>query len=100
MSGLELLVSDNRGVYIPQTFAENFDLSVWKNIDPKDIETLKEGPDAEWYWEAWESVLNSASYVKNGQAWFLYQDGDLWAYNPDLMTDEEYKDFFGEERNS
>ena len=35
---------------------------------------------------------------ENGNAWHLYQDGDLWAYCPELMSNEEYKDFFGEEK--
>lgn len=34
----------------------------------------------------------------DGHEWFLYQDGDLWAVCPELLTDEEYENFFGESR--
>jgi len=34
----------------------------------------------------------------NGHVWRLWQDGDLWAYCEELMTDAEYSNFFGEER--
>ena len=100
MQAVELLVADNSGVYIPQEFANRFDLSLWNNIDEDDVATIRKGPDAEWYWEAWENILSSAQYKHNGKTWHLYQNGDVWAYCPDLMTDEEYEEFFGEPRNS
>jgi hypothetical protein len=94
--GLELLLSDSRGVYIPRDWAmycQDMD-----GVSAEDMEILKAGPDHEWYWEAWDSVLSNAHGVVNGKTWRLWQDGDLWAYCEDLMTDEEYKNFFGEER--
>ena len=98
MSGLELLISDAHGIYIPQRFAmyhEDMD-----NVTAEDMEILKTGPDHEHYWEAWEAVLLDAKSVIDGKTWRLYQDGDLWAYCEERMTDEEYKEFFGEERIS
>ena len=96
--GLELLLSDARGVYIPRDFAlyiEDMD-----NVTAEDKEILSAGPDHEWYWETWDSVLDKASSTINGKVWRLWQDGDLWAYCEELMTDEEYEQFFGEERVS
>lgn len=98
MSGLKLLVSDRNGVYVPQMFANDHDLDLWNGIDSDDRETLLAGPDHELYWEAWDSVLSSATFTHMGKTWRLYQDGDLWAYCEELMTDEEYEDFFGERR--
>ncbi len=102
MSGLKLLVSDHHGVYIPQVFVESYDEKQW-NLTEKDIKSVSAGPDAEfntYYWEHWDSLLDKAYYTdENGNIWNLYQDGDLWAYCPDLMNDEEYKNFFGEERD-
>ena len=97
MSGIEILLSDSRGVYIPRDFAlyyEDMD-----GVSAEDMETLKAGPDAEWYWEAWDSVLSNAKREINGKVWRLYQDGDLFAYCEELMTDEEYYGFFGEHRS-
>ena len=102
MSGIEILLNDSRGVYIPQNFAENFIMSDWGVADDtRDI--LLAGPTSEneWYWEAWEQVLNNASYVDAGlNTWRLWQEGDLFAYCVELMSDQEYADFFGTERES
>lgn len=98
MDGIKLLVSDHHGVYVPKVFAENFDIKEW-NVSDKEAAYLVEGPDQEWYWEAWESVLSEANYKdENGNLWHLYQDGDLWAYCSELMSDEQYEEFFGESR--
>ena len=98
MSGIELILSDNRGVYIPRDFAEIVNAGKsWGGYNPSDIETLLEGPDAEWYWESWDSVTNSIYFVDSkGNRWNLWRDGDLWLYCEKLMTDEEYENFFGQ----
>jgi len=94
MSGIQILVSDHHGIYIPQVFAEQFQFS---GIDVNDINLVSKGPDHEWYWEAWESIINDAFQIdKNGNTWKLYQDGDLFAYCEELMSDEEKKNLFGE----
>lgn len=73
---LALLLSDNRGIYIPQDFIECFD---WEGIDEDDANVLSEGPDHEDYWEAWDNVLNDAYYTDGDKTFGLYQDGDLFA---------------------
>lgn len=76
-----IILSDSNGVYIPQIFCEDVD-EKWahsRGIDYKDVETCQAGPDHEWYWEAWESILNSCNYTDNtGITWRLIQDGDLF----------------------
>lgn len=96
MSGIEILLSDANGIYIPKFFVENF--GGW-GIMHEDVEDLSD-PDNEFYWETWSNVLDYASMKdKDGNVWRLWQDGDLFAYCYELMSDEEYKNFFGEERN-
>lgn len=96
MSGIEILLSDSRGVYIPQNFVENFDVTLWGfEADDDDIAILREGPDAEWYWDAWDSVMGRAVYKRGENRWYLTQEGDLFAYCEELMSDSEYRDFFG-----
>jgi hypothetical protein len=51
-----LLLDGNRGVYIPQIFL---------------------GIDDEYYWQAWESILDNAT-LKEDSNKFLSQDDDLW----------------------
>ena len=99
MSGLSLLVSDSAGIYVPLRFVTDMDLSQWSGINDEDVKILQAGPDAEWYWEAWDSVLGSAYATINGKVWRLSQDGDLWAYCEELMSDEEYEGFFQRERD-
>lgn len=93
MSGIQILIGDHQGVYIPQQFAS---WAGWSGIDLNDIDLVSKGPDHEWYWEAWESIINDAFHVdKDGHHWRLYQDGDLFAYCEELMTEEEKENFFG-----
>ena len=95
--GLELLVSDSHGIYVPQRWAmycQDMD-----GVSAEDMEILKAGPDHEWYWDAWNDILSSAEYVTEGNTYRLHQDGDLWAVCYEQMSDDEYRDFFGEERN-
>lgn len=96
MSGIEILLNDSRGVYIPRDFVDMFD---WANIDTEDAKVCGNGPDEEWYWEAWDNILNNARHVDaHNNVWTLYQDGDLFAVCESLMTDEEYQNFYGESR--
>jgi len=99
MSGIDLLVSDRNGVYIPQIFA-GFDFTNWTGIVAEDIEVLLRGPDHEDsqnYWDVWNDVtMNAVHTDTNGNVWRLWQDGDLWIYCEALMTDEEHFNFFGD----
>lgn len=94
MSGIELFLDDHRGVYIPRDFVESIDLSMWEGISAEDADTLRAGPDHEWYWETWDDVVSNAVCTdKNGNKWMLYQDGDLWVYCEALMTLDEKHNF-------
>jgi hypothetical protein len=87
MSNRTLLLDEARGIYIPQKFAENFDLTQW-NLAPKgpndttleQIESDLSTPDNPHYWDCWEYVLTNAYYIdEHGITWTLEQDGDLFA---------------------
>lgn len=100
MSGIDLILSDRRGIYIPRDFAE-FDFTNWSGIEDEDIEILKAGPEeSDWYWETWDQVLATALYTEpqGKNTWHLHQDGDLFMVCEALMTDEEYYNFYGEHR--
>jgi hypothetical protein len=100
MSGISLLVDGNQGIYIPQTFAQRFRLDDWKGITEEDFNIcLMGGPEHEFYWDAWDTILDNASYTdKDGKTWTLYQDGDLFAFCCELLSDEQYFEFYGVER--
>lgn len=98
MSGIRLLLDSNRGHHIPKVFVTQFDLSVWENIHPDDVAVLADG-ESESYWDIWHHILQWATHTDDkGNVWSLYQDGDLWAVCPALMGDEEYYNFYGEEK--
>lgn len=94
METLKYIMSDAHGIYIPKNFVELFE---WEGIDPKDREILLDGPDHLDYWEAWDSVLESAFYQEkingnDGYRWTLHQDGDLFAVRSDHQWEDECED--------
>ena len=80
----ELFADSARGIYIPQHFAESYATEKWKYIDADDIQILLVGPNHQFYWDAWDSVLNNAETICGG---VLHQDGDLWVVWPQLAID-------------
>lgn len=76
----DLYADANRGVYIPQYFAQSIRRDLVTGVEPEDWLTLEAGPDTEWYWETWAHVLDHASIdnPKGGPHGFLHQSGDLW----------------------
>ena len=87
--GSILYASDSHGVYIPQYFAESVIRETVENVTPEDWSYLEAGPDDEWYWEAWDSVMNKArvKHPTTGEEFYLYQDGDLWLIPVDAEWD-------------
>jgi hypothetical protein len=85
-----LLLSDARGVYIPQDFAQLFGddfhydnmQSGWLYEDA--IEVCEAGPEHELYWDAWQAVLDNAEH-KQHAGMVLWQDGDVF-----LFTEEDF----------
>jgi hypothetical protein len=78
--GPHIVLNDSHGVYIPQLWCQS--IAEWEaetlGIQWSDVQACQAGPDHEWYWEAWQAILDSASMVSDGTTWRLHQDGDLW----------------------
>lgn len=76
-----LVLADSHGVYIPQLWCSDLaredcaDLGIsWE-----DVRCCQCGPYEEWYWEAWQAILDSCQMTdEHGTVWRLHQDGDLW----------------------
>lgn len=82
------ILSDHHGIYIPQEFITTF--PGWTCISEENKKTLKNGPDSEAYWEAWEEVLAGARYIYLERVeWRLHQDGDLFAVDTNIEIDFE-----------
>ena len=78
--GSLLYLSEARGIYIPRDFATDTYPECISGVSAGDMDILQAGPDHEWYWEAWESVLNNAVITArdSGKQYTVYQDGDCW----------------------
>ena len=95
MKPIHLLLNSANGVYIPKIFAEHL-TGDWSGVRNEDLATLLQGPEAEGYWEAWDSTLTHAIFTEDQLQYRLYQEGDLWLWCPDLMTWQGHQQFFGE----
>lgn len=105
MDAVNLILSDARGIYIPRNFlTDNQNQIAWEHCKAWGLTEsnslhwiMAADPDREFYWEDWEWILNNAKYTdKEGNGYYLYQDGDLWGLCYDKMTNEE-KETFGME---
>lgn len=72
-----LVVSSALGIYIPQTFIQQANEGILKQV-PQDVkDALLEGPDHEHYWECYEELLD-ISFKIGRQKFFLFPQEDLW----------------------
>lgn len=91
-----LLFDGASGIYIPQRFAQEIDRSRVTNVSDEDYAIL-ENPDHEYYWDAWEAVLNNAIIKgKTGKEYTLIQDGDCWAIEKGAQFDERTGEYYVE----
>ena len=80
------LASYKDGIHLPQRFIQSCDEDWLNTCDPGDVESVRNGPDDEYYADAWNNILDSARYFAEDhrgvlQEYGLYEDGDLYAIN-------------------
>jgi hypothetical protein len=101
MNAVNLLITDAYGVYIPQRFVQEFLDPIrgsWQYVGDWPRGECAAGPYTDGYWEAWDEILNRATYTdEDGHTYCLWQDGDLWLLDSSRMTDEEKRNFGFEE---
>jgi hypothetical protein len=94
-SAIILLFDSCRGVYIPRDFVsderlrENFGLT----DENKTSWMPCLDPNSDYYWGAWDWVLDNAEHNSELGNYRLHQDGDLWGLDYDRMTNEEKENF-------
>jgi len=87
---IECILDGNRGIYLPQDFTRKYDLDdCGPDIDPEDWAIVENGPDEEFYWEAWDNILENARILADGHFWGLWQDQDLFAIRADADLDPD-----------
>jgi len=93
MDRINLLLDSSRGGFIPRDFVAECDLTKFEGISEWARQTCA-NPDADSYWDAWNSILQSATHIDDtGRLFILHQDGDLWLLCLEEMTAEELKNF-------
>lgn len=93
MQAVTLLLDGSLGIYIPQTFATDFDTFKFGVFPEWVLTALRSGPDHEVYNEAWAHVLDNAKFYDGDDEYTLYQDGDLWVLCAARMTEDELQHF-------
>ena len=77
-------VDSHHGIYTAQTFAEYFGSELkGKGVDQEKIDSLLAGPEDEYYWDAYSSLLPIAF---KGRTYFNGEDGDIFS-----LSTEEYE---------
>ena len=97
MQTIILFCDSSSDRYIPQRFAAEIMPQYLQGVTQDQLNELSD-PDNEWYWDTWETVLNSAKVIDNktGQTFTLHHDGDLWLLDLDNMTEEEKQNMFND----
>jgi hypothetical protein len=89
-----LFLNDARGVYIPRDFAQSWTKEERakrvSGVDDDDWAILEIGPEHREYWDAWETVCDSAVVTDDaGNKYTVHQDGDCWLVPVGMTWDEE-----------
>ena len=86
-NAFHLLISESRGIYIPRDFINQ--IRGWKGYGKgkyPEYKSILSDPENESYWDAWNELLDKLTYTNdNGVEYSLYQDGDLFAVDLNLI---------------
>jgi len=90
----ELLVNDAHGQYIPQIFCQQYKPYITNFEKVKDdFEIVLKGVDEEFYWDAWDDLLNNMEVTNDkGEKvtiGYLPESCDLWAIPEGYDYDNE-----------
>ena len=103
-----LYLDDHRGIYIPRDFARDTYRECISGVKSEDLDYLAGeytptgdddpddhgGPDGEFYWDTWQTVLDNAIVTdKSGNVFRLYQDGAVWLI-PDGMEWDDREEWY------
>jgi hypothetical protein len=93
-----LWIDGANGIYVPKRFVNVTITNAIENVTEETLTTLENGPGDDNYWDAWETVLDTAMIretffdpTKPDVFYFLHQsdDGDVWLIPRDMEWNEE-----------
>lgn len=88
---IQVLANDHHGIYCPQVALEGIPSEQMRGISADNLATILEGPDAEYYWDAWDEILaNGAQVADNDGNWYTLDqvDGTVYAIPVGMEWDE------------
>lgn len=87
---LELVVSSAHGQYIPQTFIEWYGQYLTPAVPDEVLDILKDGPDNEEYWDAWEIIQYNHTIFVIDKAYDIVHNEDLWLIPVGMELPEDW----------
>jgi len=96
----ELFVDDHAGIYLGQTafnqLAPRYKNQAIKQMSKDDIESISEGPDNEFYYDACDSFTQVVFKSPTGQKMNIqYAEGGLWLIPFCFLRTKQASEFFG-----
>ncbi len=87
-----LLADSHHGVYIPQQVVQQYldhPMWDWSKVSKEDIDSVLSGPNDEWYWEAWDSIMGTVIVTDDqGTRYNIMYNEDLWLVPTDVDESE------------
>lgn len=84
-----LLIDSNRGIYIPKSFVESYDLKAWHINDLEDeVADCAAGPDNANYWDSWDRITNVAWYQESKDKTKFYLECNEYLFANDYADEE------------
>ena len=102
-----LIRDSHHGVYIPHLVANEFApcgnspyssghfngfrkfTFDWSDVAEESVKILLNGCDEEFYWEAWEDVLDNLKIEIDGEPYRMIQNQDVWLIPEECMDELE-----------
>lgn len=85
-----LIADSHHGIYIPQLVVKsqlNNPLWDWSEVEKEYVQSVINGPDDEFYWDAWDVIESNVIINYNGEKYFLVMNEGLWAV-PENCADQ------------
>lgn len=84
---IQLAVDGSFGIYVPERFFERF--PQFLDHLSEDEKKIINNPDHEHYYEVWDHFVSNFEVIKDGDRWFIHQDGDVFFVSEHHQFDNE-----------
>jgi hypothetical protein len=93
MENIVLFLDGSRGQFIPRDFAQTIEtkyiLEYEKFKYDLDFLAKDNASESDWYWNAWQNILDNIQIKVNGRIYSLYQCDDLFLVDWENLSENE-----------